>query len=89
MLDLKIFQKGIKISMNFCKKGLEKPTGLRLKGVSNGNSQVSTPFYSTKAESSSPHGNVAIDDEEDSLYLLLHQTLILLLLKILLFAKIN
>ena len=47
-------------------KSLEKPTGFRLKGVSSSNSQASTPFYSTKAESSSPHGNVAIDDEEDS-----------------------
>ena len=46
-------------------------------------------LHSTKDESFSPHGNVAVDDEEDSLYLLLHQTLILLLLKILLFAKIN
>ena len=52
--------------MIFCKKSLEKPTGLRLKGVSSDNSQVSTFFYSTKVESSSPHGNVAIDDEEDS-----------------------
>ena len=66
LLDLKIFQKEIKISMIFCKKSLETPTSLKLKGISSGNSQVSTPFYSTKVESSSPHGNVAIDDEEDS-----------------------
>ena len=52
--------------MIFCKKSLETPTSLKLKGISSGNSQVSTPFYSTKAASSSPHGNVAIDDEEDS-----------------------
>ena len=52
----------------FSQKSLKKPTGLRLKGVSSGNSQVSTPFYSTKAESSSPHGNVAIDDEEDFVF---------------------
>ena len=45
---------------------MEKPSDLKLKGVSSGNSQVSTPFYSTKAESSSPYGNVAVNDEEDS-----------------------
>ena len=51
---------------DFLKKNLEKPSNLKLKGVSSGNSQVSTPFYSTKAESSSPYGNVAVNDEEDS-----------------------
>ena len=51
---------------DFLKKNLEKPSDLKLKGVSSGNSQVSTPFYYTKAESFSPHGNVAVDDEEDS-----------------------
>ena len=50
---------------DFLKKNLEKPSDLKLKGVSSGNSQVSTPFYSTKAESSSPYGNVAVNDEED------------------------
>ena len=39
---------------------------IRLKGVSSGNSQVSTPFYSTKAKSSSPYDNVVFSDEEDS-----------------------
>ena len=53
---------------DFLKKNLEKPSDLKLKGVSSGNSQLSTPFYSTKAESSSPHGNVAVDDEEDSVF---------------------
>ena len=33
---------------DFLQKSLENPTGLRLKGVSSSNSQVSTPFYSTK-----------------------------------------
>ena len=37
----------------------------KLKGVSSGNSQVSTPFYSTKAESSSPYGKTATEDEEE------------------------
>ena len=50
----------------FLKKNLEKSSDLKLKGVSSSNSQVSTPFYSAKAESSSPYGNVAVDDEEDS-----------------------
>ena len=50
----------------FLKKNIEKPSDLKLKGVSSSNSQVSTPFYSTKAESSFPYGNVAVDDEEDS-----------------------
>ena len=45
---------------------MEKPSDLKLKGVSSGNSEVSTPFYSTKTESSFPHDNVAVDDEEDS-----------------------
>ena len=49
---------------DFLKKNLKKPSDLKLKG--SGNSQFSTTFYSTKTESSSPHGNVAIDDEEDS-----------------------
>ena len=40
---------------DFLQKSLEKPTGLRLKGVSSGNSQVSTAFYSTKPEPSSLH----------------------------------
>ena len=50
------------------KKNIEKPSDLKLKGVSSSNSQVSTPFYSTKVESSSPYGNVAVDDEEDSVF---------------------
>ena len=45
---------------------MENPSDLKLKGVFSGNSQVSTPFYYTKAKSFSPHGNVAVDDEEDS-----------------------
>ena len=51
---------------DFLKKNLEKSSDLKLKGVSSSNSQVCTPFYSTKAESSSPYDNVAVDDEEDS-----------------------
>ena len=63
LLDLRVFQKEIKISVNFLQKSFEKPD-LKLKGVSSGNSQVSTPFYSTKAESSSPYGRTANEEEE-------------------------
>ena len=59
-------KKNLEKSFDFLKKNLEKPSDLKLKGVSSSNSQVSTPFYSTKAKSSSPCGNVVIDDEEDS-----------------------
>ena len=45
-------------------QSFEKPN-LKLKGVSSGNSQVSTPFYSTKAESSSPYGRTANEEEEE------------------------
>ena len=38
----------------------------KLKGVSSGNSQVSTPFYSTKAESSSPYGRTTNEEEDDT-----------------------
>ena len=65
LLDLRVFQKEIKISVNFLQKSFEKPD-LKLKGVSSGNSQVSTPFYSTKVESSSPYGRTANEKEEDT-----------------------
>ena len=43
-----------------------KPIDLKLKGVSSGNSQVSTPFYSTKAKSTSPYGRTVNEEEEDT-----------------------
>ena len=46
-------------------KNLEKPTDLKLKGVSSSNSQVSTAFYSTKLEPSSPYSRIAIEEEEE------------------------
>ena len=52
--------------MIFSKRILKKPTNLKVKGVSSGNSQVSTPFYSTKAESTSPYGKTANEEEEDT-----------------------
>ena len=38
---------------------------MRLKGVSSNNSQVSTAFYSTKPEPSSPYSRTANEEEED------------------------
>ena len=38
---------------------------MRLKGVSSNNSQVSTAFYSTKPEPSSPYSKTANEEEED------------------------
>ena len=46
----------------FLQKNLEKPTDLKLKGVSSDKSQVSTAFYSTKLESSSPYSRTAIEE---------------------------
>ena len=51
--------------MIFLQKNLEKPTNLKLKGVSSNKSQVSTTFYSTKPESSSPYSGTAIEEEEE------------------------
>ena len=45
-------------------KNLEKPTDLKLKGVSSNNSQVSTAFYSTKLEPSFPYSRIAIEEKE-------------------------
>ena len=49
----------------FLQKNFEKPD-LRLKGVSSGNSQVSTVFYSTMPETSYPYGKTANEKEEDT-----------------------
>ena len=48
----------------FLQKNIEKPTDLKLKGVLSNNSQVSTTFYSTKPEPSSPYSRTAIEEEE-------------------------
>ena len=50
---------------DFLQKNLEKPV-LKLKGVSSDNSQVSTAFYSTKPEPSSPYSRTAIEEEEET-----------------------
>ena len=49
---------------DFLQKNLEKPTDLKLKGVSSNNSQVSTAFYSTKLEPSFPYSRIAIEEKE-------------------------
>ena len=50
---------------DFLQKNFEKP-GLKLKGVSSDNSQVSTAFYSTKPEHSSPYSRTANEEEEET-----------------------
>ena len=50
----------------FLQKSLEKPTDLKLKGVSSDNSQVNIAFYSTKPEPSSPYSRTAIEEEEET-----------------------
>ena len=47
------------------KKNCEKPTDLKLKGVSSDKSQVSIVFYSTKPKTSSPYGKTTNKEEED------------------------
>ena len=50
--------------IDILQKNFEKPTDLKLKGVSSGNSQVSTPFYSTKVESFSPYWRTANEEND-------------------------
>ena len=51
---------------DFLKKNFEKPTDLKLKGVSSDKSQVSTVFYSTKLETSSPYDKIATEEKDDT-----------------------
>ena len=51
---------------DFLQKNFEKPTDLKLKGVSSDKSQVSTVFYSTKPKTSFPYGRTANEEEEDT-----------------------
>ena len=75
---------------DFLQKSLEKSNVLKLKGVSSDNSQVSTAFYSTKAEPSSPYSRTIIEEEEEtrSARSMSHLLPIFLLLKPL-FFKVN
>ena len=65
LLDLKVFQKEIKISMIFCKRIVKNPTDLKQKGVSSDKSQISFVFYSAKLKSSSPYDKNANEEEDD------------------------
>ena len=51
---------------DFLQKNFEKPTNLKLKGISSDKSQVSIVFYSTKPETSSPYGKTTNEEEEDT-----------------------
>ena len=62
--DLKVFQKRDQVLNEFLKRNLEKPANLKLKGVSN--DKVSTVYYSTKPETSSPYSKPACEEEDDS-----------------------
>ena len=48
------------------KKNLETSSDLKLKGISSDKSQVSSIYYSTKPETSSPFSRTANEEEEDS-----------------------
>ena len=47
-------------------KNFEKPTDLKLKGVSSDKSQVSIVFYYAKLEPSSPYDRTTNEEEEDT-----------------------
>ena len=48
------------------KKNYEKPTDLKLKGVSSDKSQISFVYYSTEPEASSPYSKTANEEEDDN-----------------------
>ena len=48
----------------FLKNNFEKPANLKLKGISN--DKVSSIYYSTKSEASSPYSKPASEEEDDS-----------------------
>ena len=50
---------------DFLQKNFEKSTDLKLKGVSNNKSQVSSVYYCTKPEPSSPYSKPASEEEDD------------------------
>ena len=51
---------------DFLKKNLEKPSDLKLKGIASDKSQISSVYYSTKPETSSPFSRTANEEEDDS-----------------------
>ena len=50
----------------FLQKNFEKPSNLKLKGISSDKSQVSSVYYSTKPETSSPFSRTANEEEDDT-----------------------
>ena len=51
---------------DFLQKNFQKSVDLKLKGVSNDMSQVSSVYYSTKLEASSPYSKTASEEEDES-----------------------
>ena len=51
---------------DFLQKNFEKSADLKLKGVSSDKSQISSVYYSTKPEASSPYSRNAKEEEDDS-----------------------
>ena len=51
---------------DFLQKNFEKPTNFKLKGVSSDKSQISSVYYSTKPEASSPYSRTANEEEDDT-----------------------
>ena len=51
---------------DFLQKNCEKPTDLKLKGVSSDKSQINFVFYYAKLEPSSPYDRTTNDEEEDT-----------------------
>ena len=51
---------------DFLQKNFEKSADLKLKGVSNDKSQVTSVYYSTKPEASSPYNKTASEEEDDN-----------------------
>ena len=45
---------------------MEKSSDLKLKGISSDKSQISSVYYSTKPETSSPFSRTANEEEEDT-----------------------
>ena len=50
---------------DFLQKNFEKSTDLKLKGVSNDKSQISSVYYFTKPEASSPYSRTANEEEDN------------------------
>ena len=51
---------------DFLQKNFEKPTDLKLKGVSSDKSRISFVYYSTKPEASPPYSRTANEEEDNT-----------------------